>query len=984
MKRQTWLYLLLGFGTVGGAARADEPDQAAARTFFEAKVRPILVERCQTCHGPEPAKGGLRLDTRAGMLAGGDSGPVVVAGQPAASLLVEAIGHAGDIQMPPKSKLPAAEIATLTRWVETGAFWPVDRAEPAGLAASSVQPFNLADRAQHWSWQPITSGPPPEVRDSSWPANAVDRFILAKLEAAGLAPARDADRGTLIRRASFDLIGLPPRPDQVAAFLADPAPIDQAFARVVDRLLASPHYGERWARHWMDLVRFAETSGHEFDYEIPLAHRYRDYLIRAFNQDLPFDQFVVEHVAGDLLADPRRDPMTGQNESVLATGFFRLHEGVHSPVDLRDDRVTRVDNQVDVLSKAFLGLTIACARCHDHKFDAITTADYYALTGFLTSSRHTLAVLDPADRNAPALAELAEIRRQVSLIVGTAAPNLPTPPAAGAAFATFDDPTYAGWFVTGDAFGAGPTQPGAVRVEGDQVVAIPPGVADSGAISPRLRGVIRSRTFPISQPSIQVLAAGQGGRINVVIEGFEKIRAPIYGDLVVDVNHGPAWRWVTINVAPWIGLPAYLEIDDGLTVDFTANRGTIQPGDGSIAVAEIRFGSGPPPPNPVEPARDPRSPAQLAALAPLIARYHAVENRLAEPTLGQALTDGTGIDARILIRGNPRNLGPTVPRRFLEVLGGSLAASPGSGSGRLALAHAIADPRNPLTARVVVNRLWHHHFGRGIVASVDDFGAMGQPPTHPELLDYLAARFIASGWSIKSLQRDLVLARTYRMSSQPTPDADQADPGNTLLHRRTLARLDAGSIRDAILAVSGQLDPTLGGPSVPPHLTPFMDGRGRPSQSGPLDGDGRRSIYLNVRRNFLTPMLLAFDFPTPSLPMGRRTTSNVPAQALTLLNDPFVIDQAHHWARRILTDHPEATTNPAPAIQSMYQTAFGHPPSPTDQATATRFLDEAKSEVDSLDAWTDLAHALFNVKEFVTVPNGVKLSFNCLCDQPFT
>ena len=972
MDRQTWLSLLVGFSTAWGSARADQTDQAAANTFFEAKVRPILVERCQSCHGSEKAKGGLRLDTRAGMLAGGGSGPLLVAGQPAESLLVEVIGYQGDIQMPPKSKLPADEIAILTRWVETGAFWPAETVVAAGPPTSQVQPFNLAERAKHWSWQPIRPGLPPEVRDGSWPANEIDRFILAKLEAAGLAPATDADRATLIRRVSFDLIGLPPRPDQVASFENDPDPTDQAFARVVDRLLASPHYGERWARHWMDLVRFAETSGHEFDYDIPLAFRYRDYLIRAFNQDVPFDQFVVEHVAGDLLPEPRRDPTTGLNESVLATGFFRLHEGVHSPVDLRDDRVTRVDNQVDVLSKAFLGLTVACARCHDHKFDAITTKDYYALAGFLSSSRHTLAVLDQPNLNTAPLAELAEIRRQISEILGTTHSDPPPLPSEGGGFETFEGSTFAGWSVAGDAFGSSPTQPGAIRVEGDKVVATPPGVADSGAISPRLRGVIRSRTFTIDQPSIQILASGKGGRINVVVEGFEKIRAPIYGDLVVDVNHGSAWRWVTINVAPWVGLPAYLEIDDGVSVDFTGNHGTIKRGDGSIAVDEIRVSDGPPPPVPTRP--DPIEPTteQAAAIAPLIARYHEVEAKLTEPTLGQALTDGTGIDARVHVRGSPRSLGDAVPRRFLEVLGSladeSANESPTVGSGRLALAHAIASERNPLTARVLINRLWHHHFGRGIVASVDDFGVMGQPPTHPELLDFLAARLIASGWSVKSLHREMVLSHTYRMSSIPTPDADRVDPDNRLLHRRTLARLDAESIRDAILTVSGRLDSTVGGRSIAPHLTPFMDGRGRPGQSGPLDGDGRRTIYLNVRRNFLTPMLLAFDFPTPSSPMGRRNTSNVPAQALTLLNDPFIIEQARVWAMRILAEHPQAAIDPSAGLQAMYLSAFGHPPSPTELASLADFLNEAKAQGTLLEGWSDLAHALFNTKEFVTIP----------------
>ncbi len=961
--------LTLAFGLMSNlvAVAADDIDPAAS-AFFESKVRPILVERCQSCHGVDKAKGGLRLDTRDGLLAGGASGPVILNGKPTVSPLVEVIGYAGDIQMPPKSKLPADEIATLTRWVESGATWPVDRS-PAVAGANKVQSFDLVERAKHWSWQPVREIDPPAVQDATWPANEVDRFILAKLDAAGITPAIDADRLTLIRRVTFDLIGLPPRPDEIAAFLADQGSTDEAYGRVVDRLLASPHHGERWARHWMDLVRFAETSGHEFDYDIPLAYRYRDYLIRAFNQDLPFNRFVIEHVAGDLLPEPRRDPLTGTNESVLATGFYRLHEGVHSPVDLRDDRATRIDNQVDVLGKAFLGLTVACARCHDHKFDAITTRDYYALTGFLTSSRHNLAFLDPPGKDAPVLGELAGIRHQIRQIVGTAG-DPQTLLSQDEIFETFDGPTYGSWFVTGDAFGSGPTGADAVRVDGDKVIAIPAGIADSGAISPRLRGVLRSRTFPISRSRIHILASGQGGRINVVVEGFEKIRAPIYGGLVVDVNHGAAPKWISIDVAAWVGLPAYLEIDDGATVDFTDNHGTIRPGSGSIAVDEIRFGDGHPPPDPARLHPVELTPPQVANLAPLVVRYHEVESRLTEPALGQALADGTGVDARVQIRGSTRSLGDPVPRRFLEVLGGtslgSVAATGEHSSGRLALAHAIASESNPLTARVLVNRLWHHHFGRGIVTSVDDFGVMGQPPTHPELLDFLAARFVASGWSIKQMHRLLVTSRTYRLSSAPTPSADLIDPTNTLLHRRTLGRLDAESIRDAILTVSGRLDPAIGGPSVAPHLTPFMDGRGRPGQSGPLDGAGRRTIYLNVRRNFVTPMLLAFDFPTPSAPMGRRNVSNVPAQALTLLNDPFLVEQSRVWATHVRAGHPEA--DPTAGITAMYLAAFGRPPTAPEATAAAAFLTEATIASDDLAAWSDLAHVLFNVKEFVAVP----------------
>ncbi len=346
-------------------------DEVAAIEFFEAKVRPLLVNRCQSCHGGAKVKGGLRLDSRASALAGGPSGPAVVPGKPEESLLVEAINYGDDLKMPPKSKLPAEEIATLTKWVEQGAAWPVGR---ESTKSGQVKPFDLRERARHWSLQPVKEPTPPKVKDAAWPINAVDRFLLAKLEAKGLKPAGEADRATLIRRLTFDLTGLPPKAAEIEAFVNDTTP--DAYEKLVERLLASPHYGERWARHWLDLVRFAETSGHEFDYDIPLAYRYRDYVIRAFNADVPYNQLVVEHVAGDLLPDPRRDPSTGTNESVLGTGFFRFHEGVHSPVDLKEDGASKVDNQIDVLGKTFLGLTIACARCHDHKFDAITTRDY--------------------------------------------------------------------------------------------------------------------------------------------------------------------------------------------------------------------------------------------------------------------------------------------------------------------------------------------------------------------------------------------------------------------------------------------------------------------------------------------------------------------------------------------------------------------------------------------------------------------------------
>jgi Protein of unknown function (DUF1553)/Protein of unknown function (DUF1549)/Planctomycete cytochrome C len=965
-RTRTLALLALTWAIPAIAEEAPKPDDPSAVEFFEAKVRPLLVNRCQGCHNEAKAKGGLRLDSKAFAMLGGPTGPAIVPGKPDESLLVGAISYVDDLRMPPKSKLPADEIATLTRWVEQGATWPV------GVEATSggkVKPFNLLERSRHWSLQPVQDPAPPEVKDDAWPINPVDRFLLARLEAKGLKPAVEADRRTLIRRLAYDLTGLPPKPSEVEAFVDDPG--SDAYEKLVERLLASPHYGERWARHWLDLVRFSETSGHEFDYEIPNAYRYRDYVIRAFNADVPYDRFVVEHLAGDLLPEPRRDPRTGTNESVLGTGFFRLHEGVHSPVDLREDGAAKVDNQIDVMGKAFLGLTIACARCHDHKFDAITTKDYYALAGFLNSSRHQLAFLDPPDRIASKVAQLEAIRAEVAALEpGPIAANRPadreTPDII---LETFSGQTFEGWSVAGDAFGKGPTRPGQWKVRGDHVSALPPGVAHSGAISDRLRGVLRSKTFPLSKPYLHYLASGKGGRINLVVDGFEKIRSPIYGDLVKDVNSGEGWKWISMDVAQWVGHTAYIEIDDGATVDFTGAAAGIRDGRGFIAVEEIRLSDGPPPPVPPSTitAANVEDQEKRGKLKELQARYRAIEDQIPEPTLGQAMTDGSGVDVKVHIRGSTKTLGEVAPRRFLEVFGGPPPA-PTDGSGRLDLARRIADPANPLTGRVMVNRLWHHHFGRGIVTSVDDFGAMGREPTHPELLDYLASRFVASGWSIKAMHRLIVTSRAYRMSSQLMPEADRLDPSNELRHRRDVRRLEAESIRDAILSVSGRLDPTLFGPSVAPHLTPFMEGRGRPGHSGPLDGDGRRSLYLNVRRNFLTPMLLAFDYPTPSSSMGRRNVSNVPAQALTLMNDPFLVEQARVWATRVRKD---GGVPPSETVETMYREAFGRPPGPDERSAALAFLDEqakAYGKPDDLRAWSDLAHVLFNVKEFVAVP----------------
>ncbi|MDG3006388.1 PSD1 and planctomycete cytochrome C domain-containing protein [Paludisphaera mucosa] len=988
--------MALGTSAVAQEAAAPAVADPAAVEFFEKRVRPILFDRCIGCHGPEKQKGELRLDSRAAALAGGTTGPAAEPGDAEASLLVAAIRYGGDVQMPPKSKLPREEIDVLTQWVARGAPWGVETKEPAAATARGSLDGSpeFERRAKFWSFQPIREVAPPTVEGvhAAWARSPIDRFLIAAMAGRGLEPAGEADRRTLIRRLTYDLIGLPPTPEEIASFVADDAP--DAYERLVEKLLADPRYGERWGRHWLDLVRFAETAGHEFDYELLNAWRYRDYVVRAFNLDLPYDQFVVEQVAGDLLPTPRRNPADGSNESVRGTGFYWLGEGVHSPLDVRDEGVRRVDNQIDVLSKTFLGLTVSCARCHDHKFDPISTRDYYALAGFLRSTRHQQAFLDSDARIAPVVADLKARKAALADLLTEAAPRLPAPRKAEveallAAVAPAEEAgsapsRLAAWKTTGDAFES-PSGSNGFRIDlrgpATRLLATPAGSRSSGLISDRLHGVVRSPTFTIEKRWLHILATGMGVRINVVIDGFEKVRDPIYGGLTTTIDAPAGPRWISRDLASWMGHRAYLEACDGASQEFTG--AVTHPVDGRgwvdlVAVRTTDEATPPAPPAGPEVAIDANAlvrelevvDSPLAArLAAALAEYRDVESRIPAPTLAPAAVDGDGEDESVMIRGNPRTPGEVVPRRLLAILGGAGPDASTPGSGRLGLARAMVDVRsNPLSARVMVNRIWKQHFGEGLVRSPDDFGVMGQAPSHPELLAWLAAEFVRGGWSVKAMHRLILESSAYRMTSRATPEADRLDPTNALLHRMNVRRLEAEAVRDALLAVSGRLDPTQGGPSVPPYLSPFMDGRGRPAASGPLDGHGRRSVYLQVRRNFLNPMFMVFDAPVPFSTMGRRHASNVPAQALTLLNDPLVIELADAWAGRLLAeDGPNATD--ASRIGRLYQEAFGRAPTDDEITRCSAYLQARRSTEPSpaRAVWADLGHALFNVKEFVYI-----------------
>jgi hypothetical protein len=1121
--------LALFVAIFAGPLFADEPDGAE---FFEKRIRPILVENCYGCHSgqiKEP-KSKLRLDSRAAMLQGGERGPAIAPGDPAKSRLIQAISYRDvELQMPKRARLSDAAIADLTAWVKKGAPWP----NSATIAVAAAKPvFDLYKRkAAHWAWQPIRVTSVPPVKDSTWARTDSDRFILAKLDAAGLSPALDADRRTWLRRVTFDLIGLPPTSGEIDAFLADRS--SSAHAKVVDRLLASPHFGERWARHWLDLVRYAESRGHEFDPPIPNAYQYRDYVIRALNADVPYNQFVTEHIAGDLMPKPRLNPKEGFNESILGTGFWFFNEETHSPVDILGDREDRLDNRLDVFSKTFLGLTVTCARCHDHKFDAISQKDYYALKGFLLSSCYRQVRFDTMeqdrhidqklrelrDKYRPAIlrafaetfepglgrfeANLFAARKAIRahqpggseevrawvkyLIEAIKDPDNPLYP--WAVLCQTEDSELAGrlaqldkeWrareagndkhkdensgtvisftllhggfncagndttllLKTDDFALQSPTLPVAGQdclrfeklVGADPVVwgsdwkhpidrfldrraitrdafwsrqsVAPSTESEYGVLGavPRYGRIIRTRLVELENGKVFVLARGKG-RIYAAVDMHTLIGGPLHGRLVHDFDTKGKWQWVLQDLTPYKGHLVHLEISPI--------------GDGPFEVSSVFDGDSPPrqwrlpdyrlhdekgvplKPGDVPSAikgyiggvlesvakRELHDPEDLDGLPNIFLQHSELfgvkdfsnvveaakplfegQAKLAEEVkwesrLAPAMWDLNEVDDQLHIRGSHLALGEYVPRRFLEALAGPAAIyAEDGGSGRLELAKQITDPSlDPYITRVFVNRVWYHLFGRGIVPTVDNFGVMGEKPTHPELLDFLADRFVKQGWSLKTLIRELVLSRAYGMSSRHDPAADRVDATNQLLHCARLRRLEGEAIRDAMLSVSGSLNDTIFGKSVPIHLTEFLEGRGRPETDGPLDGNGRRSLYLAVKRNFLSPFMLAFDTPTPFSTMGRRTVSNVPAQALILMNDPFVHQQADRWAKRVLAERGDTATR----IDRMYVAAFARTPTHAELNETKAFLD--RRGVNDPKSWSDLAHVLFNVKEFIYLP----------------
>ena len=977
--------------------RAEEPRPTPAQLeFFEKKIRPVLAGKCYECHSRESkVKGGLQVDTRTALLSGGDSGPALVLGQPEKSLLIKAIsGKDKDLAMPPKGeKLTSAQVADFEAWIKMGA--PDPRiATDKPVAKVLYDPEKVKS---HWAYQPVTKPVVPAVKDK-WVQTPLDAFVFAKLKENGLIPSPAVDKRTLIRRATYDLTGLPPTVDEVDEFLRDTS--SNAFAKVIDRLLASPHYGERWGRHWLDVARYADTKGdrnNRGDPRYPYAWTYRDYVINAFNKDLPFDRFVTEQIAADRL------PQGEDTSALAALGFLTVGKRfMGNANDVIDDRI-------DVVTQGFLGLTAACARCHDHKFDPIPIKDYYSLHGIFASSfePENLPTLvdNKNNKNSPEykdyLAQIAAVEGELQRYIETEStkalapqrakvgeyllaiwenrqqfkdapaakaaraakpptagklPKGPLPPQNFVALARekgLDPALLANWgaklrenagalhpvFTPFFAFGQLPAEDFAAKAK-ELAVVIAANKAAARPVNP-----ILAKAFAGAEPrSMKDVAAIYSTVFKEVDEAWQAVlkdgvdKQP-KGKMAKEAKAAKTKKGISnepiIQVA---AIPAGLP-----NKDQEALRQLIHGENSAMQVSE-------------------RELPRLLGLAgnQFQSRVQAIRNKIvtvdsthaAAPIRAMAMNDlAAPRDSAVLFRGEPSNRGPVVPRQFLEVLSGEKRAPFKDGSGRLDLAKSIASRDNPLTARVIVNRVWQWHFGEGIVTSASDFGMRAEKPAHAELLDHLATWFMDNGWSLKKLHRQIMLSSVYQQGSAKNDAYAKKDPGNRLLWKQNLHRLDFEALRDTLLVVGGKLDHTLGG--------------------RPIDvttaATTRRTLYGLVDRRELPELFRTFDFANPDMTSSQRYTTTVPQQALFMMNSTLVIEQAKNLAHRSELDK---LSDSAEKVRQLYRLALQRPPSADELKLALEYVTKQSERTGgktTMDAWEKFAQALLQTNELIYV-----------------
>ncbi len=921
-----WTFVLLILCRPLQAAAPPAPD-AAGLDFFERKIRPVLVENCYKCHSAEAEKikGGLLLDTREGLLRGGDTGPAIVAGDVEKSLLIKAVRYTDEnLQMPPKNKkLSLDHIADLEAWVKMGA------PDPRTAAPSSARKTQLI--AKHWAFQPVRQPAVPRTKNQRWAKTPVDAFILARLEEKKLSPSSVADKRTLIRRATFDLLGLPPTPQEVRDFIADSS-LD-AFARVVDRLLASPHYGERWGRYWLDVARYADTKGYVFDEErrYPYAYTYRDYVIRALNEDLPYDQFIIQQIAADLL------PLGEDKRSLAALGFLTLgRRFLNSQPDIIDDRI-------DVVARGTMGLTVACARCHDHKFDPIPTKDYYSLYGVFASCN------EPA--NKPLLGKAALPKEYPEYLAERANRENELKKFRQEKESEVRAKLHS---QVGDylllAHEAGKLADKSKQEALARERKLDPGVAQRWMNSLEAWGKdhhsIFAPWFAFSQlpekefefKAKELCAQFSGMNIGTnelnpeVVTAFAKPPVSLkqaaerYGRLFSDVDK--QWREL---------LAANSKTNDAAAAP-SASWPTALPAASREGLRQILYGDNAPP-------RIDAGALRHLFDTPAQQKVRALQRKVDEldathpgaPPRAMALEDNPAPEKpHVFVRGNAGNPGEEVPRQFLQVLAGAKRQPFQHGSGRLELAQAIASTNNPLTARVLVNRVWLHHFGSALVHTPSDFGVRSDPPTHPELLDYLASRFMSEGWSLKKLHRLIMLSSVYEQASDNDVQSARIDPGNQLLWRMNRGRLDFEALRDTLLMVSGQIDLSLGGRPVEVTTEPFSP---------------RRTVYGFVERQNLPGLFRTFDFASPDTTSPQRFSTTVPQQALFLMNSPFVIEQATNLLNRA---DLKSLASDEQRLQQLYQIAFQRSAEADELKLAKKFFENkapTPARLPELPAW---------------------------------